>query len=413
MFYSPSKAVRETCRSLSLRFLLDYPLGKPRLQKHINFLVKNLSYNHESGRESALEMLCLVINRFPLNILKEYYQMIFLSLSVRLVNDESSSCREIVGKVIMDLLERLEQCDIVRLLVVIEKWLHGNTSRQRMACQIYGLISDKTHQSPGRFAWFERSHFGDFFKILVSILSGNEQTMTEPANDMMTTKYYALQSISKMFVCSPVIFATLADDSFWELILQFLSHPHAWIKNLACRLFAYLFDHVDETTLRLKHSMGGCQLENFLIPANVQKLSYKLYRQLLNPQLTEEYGIQIVKLMFVLARCMNGGSLTMPTEAATERGDEKDSLSNEQTQSMLFWLSLRMASLARKEVLPGGKGLLCRALSFRWFAAVFTSLPAENMEACMRQAILSAHRTIVDDVTTAAGFGMLQSFIMK
>ena len=38
-------------------FLLDYPLGEPRLDKHLEFLVSNLEFKHESGREAALDAL--------------------------------------------------------------------------------------------------------------------------------------------------------------------------------------------------------------------------------------------------------------------------------------------------------------------------------------------------------------------
>ena len=48
-----------------MQFLLDYPLGK-KLQRHLEFYVAQLSYEHETGRESALEMLAMVFAAFPL-----------------------------------------------------------------------------------------------------------------------------------------------------------------------------------------------------------------------------------------------------------------------------------------------------------------------------------------------------------
>jgi hypothetical protein len=52
-----SASVRAQCSSILLMFLLDYPLGEPRLDKHLEFLVSNLEFKHESGREAALDAL--------------------------------------------------------------------------------------------------------------------------------------------------------------------------------------------------------------------------------------------------------------------------------------------------------------------------------------------------------------------
>lgn len=40
-----------------LQFLLDYPLGVKRLEHHLQFLVANLSYPHDTGRVSVLTLL--------------------------------------------------------------------------------------------------------------------------------------------------------------------------------------------------------------------------------------------------------------------------------------------------------------------------------------------------------------------
>ena len=50
-------SVRQQCSGMMLQFILDYPLGARRLQHHLQFLITNLSFEHESGRQAAVDTI--------------------------------------------------------------------------------------------------------------------------------------------------------------------------------------------------------------------------------------------------------------------------------------------------------------------------------------------------------------------
>lgn len=61
---SEAPHVRLQSRVVFHQYLMDYPLGK-KLDDHISFYLKQLSYEMEFGRESALEVIQNFINSFP------------------------------------------------------------------------------------------------------------------------------------------------------------------------------------------------------------------------------------------------------------------------------------------------------------------------------------------------------------
>lgn len=50
--------------------------GEKRLQEHLQFLLTNLSYEHESGREAALDMLTVVLQKFPEQLVSQWAEMV-------------------------------------------------------------------------------------------------------------------------------------------------------------------------------------------------------------------------------------------------------------------------------------------------------------------------------------------------
>jgi U3 small nucleolar RNA-associated protein 20 len=84
-----NQTVRTTCSQIFISFLLEYPLEEKRVEQHIYFLIKNLSYFREEGRYQILEIISLLIPQFPTEILDNFAFLLFLSLILRTVNEKN------------------------------------------------------------------------------------------------------------------------------------------------------------------------------------------------------------------------------------------------------------------------------------------------------------------------------------
>lgn len=94
-------------RQVYLYFILHYPLSESKFSGHLEFVLAQLTFEHESGRLSALELLGSLISAFPLPILTSNAGMIFVPLATVLVNDECVKCRKSSSHVIKQLLAKI------------------------------------------------------------------------------------------------------------------------------------------------------------------------------------------------------------------------------------------------------------------------------------------------------------------
>lgn len=137
-----------------LKYLLDYPLGK-KLKSHLDFVVSQLRYEHDTGRESVLEMLAYIFQTFPqvsrsmyciahgLNsspkqtqpegqpfffppaqdLLLQHSGLFFAPLALVVVNDDSARCKKMAAMAIKALLDKLDLNHQNTLFALVNTWL--------------------------------------------------------------------------------------------------------------------------------------------------------------------------------------------------------------------------------------------------------------------------------------------------
>ncbi|KAJ2357418.1 U3 snoRNP protein, partial [Coemansia sp. RSA 2618] len=464
--------VRELCRLTWFQFLMDYPLGERRLANAMSFIVQNASgYVYESGRVSALEIMGVIINRFADEILlPNAGEPFFLGLVLIIAKDESSQCREMAAHLLPILIARFDQPRLNRVWILLDQWSAGIANSAapvsehdvknmadaeakraklrelgRAALQCYGIIVEPLGDKFGKRipaflgivdtaltvslkTWKEAEmqlnrgassgDAGDLETIAANLHSGSD-----PHNAALAyweTAYLALNAYGRLAKAMPQKAVGEAGQSrIWMLAAQHLTHPHAWVRLSAARLFgAYVAMGDPSWMLQAEAELeslgvGAAELSEatadwevaeyrgtpkyvLFSVAALKQIAQGLVIQLNSRFLSAELGNQVVKNLYFIARCfltavpqdaIEDSADSKQSPGAGENNSDSDSDSDddeaaEQSEDAVWpkerclsWLINRIGSMARTEIIRGRGSTEKRAYCFRWFAAVISLVP--------------------------------------
>ncbi|KAL3993565.1 hypothetical protein ACH3XW_18080 [Acanthocheilonema viteae] len=116
--------VREQCRQIITLFVGNHPQCK-NPSKYVEFFLEQLDYQHEDGRRSALEMLSIFFERLTVEINDRYALLAFVKLAARLMNDESTECRQMVVLTIDKLIISVSESKRNDLYLATRDWLES------------------------------------------------------------------------------------------------------------------------------------------------------------------------------------------------------------------------------------------------------------------------------------------------
>ncbi|ORX62666.1 hypothetical protein DM01DRAFT_1314200 [Hesseltinella vesiculosa] len=396
---------REQARSVYFAFLMDYPQGRGRLKKQMTFVLNNLEYVHESGRVSVMELLHHIITKFGDQVLESFSQSIFMALVMRLVNDDSSKCREMAAELLKSLLDRMSSDELDTIYRVLDKWIEAdNANLQRAACQVYGLVLDVIGKdfkmAPQLIA-----------RLSVLINTGHQQWVDALAakdedDDMEVdvpweTTYYSLNTMSKLTTLFPKL--TYASDTapLWQAIQSLLLHPHAWIRSSTARLLGAYFAGVDAK-----------QRNAYLTRSVLRDLAYGFSEQLKSSFLTEAQATQLVKNLFFLGKCF----YFLPADEDVADQDDhvnpeaaEEPESDATPKSSLLWLFHRLSYTARGSTKRNDPAsFLMRSSIFKWFAAMANVLTEDDIPAYLYSIIAPLYH-IVNTSSHKPGFDDLKN----
>lgn len=343
MVTNQTRSVRDLARGAYFQFLMEYPQGKDRLNKQIAFLLKNLDYVHQAGRQSVLEASNLLITKVGDNLIQDVIGTFFVPLVMVLVNDESTECREMAGALLKKMLERADKERLQIFLGLARDWLSQDEKPllMRVSLQIYGLFFEVYETKGQREVAFVSERLQELFQ---NACDEEAETVVE-----WELVYFGLQTWIKIVQHFPESSFSALNNAMWLAIRECLVFPHAWVKLSAARLMGLLLAEYAKSPESLSNLPleNGCGLK--LDGTDLVNIARATSSQLNSAELSDELGLQVVKNLLFVGRCFYANK--MPAIDSVPQNDKEleDIEEDRELKTALLWIIGRISGVIRSE----------------------------------------------------------------
>eukprot|EP00936_MAST-01D_sp_MAST-1D-sp1_P001467 g1467.t1 len=420
---SDRAVVQQHCSGLFWRFLLEYPLSDRRVDRQLQYLLRNMNFEYEGGRRAVIGCLQSVVEKFPVAVLESRAQLLFMRLSLQLVQDEAADCRQAAARALRTILKRVAVGTVHESVGIVTEWLNSDeTEVFRTGVQVAGQIVEARPDTLKRWVpafvsavrtGLEHAAVDDDAWDEAEEVTGEQDT-----GSRWQPVYYSLLLLEKLMSNASSTVCTLLDGAVGagaqenenqraaSSILPALSelcllHEHFWVRIASSRIIGvYFAQHSPNITTDHERRK---QRSTFL--AGTQALSALAKRfclQLQSKFLDDGFAEQVVKNLLFVTRVMHHDAMASArgddvdgdeddnehvvvagrgaVEGSNEDDDDSEELDAEVEESEaarvliehdpLRWLFRRMSKLATAK---GRTDRDCqRCAVFKWFAAVAT-----------------------------------------
>ncbi|XP_032360543.1 small subunit processome component 20 homolog isoform X1 [Etheostoma spectabile] len=407
--------IRIHCRQIYLKYLLDYPLGK-KLREHLDFVVAQLPYEHDTGRESVLEMLAYIFQTFPQKLLLQHSGLFFAPLALVVVNDDSARCKKMAAMAIKTLLTKLDLNNQNTLFSLVTTWLNAEkASLRRLGAQVCGLFVEVEEE---RFA----RRMDDLLPLLEKEINPDnyediEEEQEERGADRLLFSFLTL--ITKLSQHCGLLELSKPHDTLsriWGHIEAHLRYPHCWVWLTASQLFGQLFAaHQAEQLVALwrGEEMDASPLSpatafiTSRLDKRMRELALCFCHQLQSKFLDTASGEQVIKNLLFVGKVIYLVSpecdITPPQEEVKEREEQQRENEEEEEEEVedkddrppsLLWLMKKLSLMAKREAAYTPKVPLKRTCVFKFLGAMAMDLGKERLGPYLATIITPLYREL-------------------
>ena len=337
------------------------------MDKHLKQIISNINYEYQEGRISALNLVCMVVEKLPEEVLEKYAQGFFLPLVLQLANDDSSDCRTEVSRSLQVLLKRCPTELLKSLYSFSSKWSKESGPLRTTSLQLFGIFAE------ARPDFFERR------KVLEELLDHLLSILDKDTNADWETIYFTLICCEKLSGSFSKAF--WSDERTLPAIVHHLIHSHPWIKLCTGRLVNQYLNSID-----LAKFLKSPSKTNYAIVRQPGML-FQIIRNLCI-QLNRDEEEQNHDLAVVAIKSLSWALPVMklhPQLCFSEEYQED----NEKGRDPVLWLLTRLSNIAKP------KGMKRREAVFKCFAA-FVSLHTDIMKPHLELLLEPLHRADIE-----------------
>ncbi|KAG7842237.1 hypothetical protein KL942_000975 [Ogataea angusta] len=363
MITSTSGEIRQTARSVYYTFLMEYDQSRGRLEKQFKMLLGNLEYPAQSGRQSVMELLHLIVRKAGRDVLAVVSASFFIALANVSVTDEAPSCREMASEVLLAMLGRMD--DLAFAEKCVAAWIDNRKNELLARCglHVYKLYVDAVGLEN---AALNETALAKINHVLAASARSSESGMS------WELVYSSLVVFEKLSEKADVYGEKYAPT--WAAVVDCLLYPHSWIRLASARLVG-------------QYVQNGAALSD----QTLQTIAYRSFRQLSAPGVAQSLATEVAKNLVQVSKIWAQNN----TRYVPADGEQTE-------QSALEWALARACAVLRNETAPPKDLLVTKKAMVQYCVFLVSFLDRETVGHVIRQpldplVVISEQEPAVED----------------